>query len=419
MNILYVCQYFRVTSHAHGSSRHYEIVRRLLEGGHRVHLLTTSQRFDDEAQGRLLAVLGERLTISVVGSRYHQKMSYVRRMLEFIKTAVALSVRSLRPRADVVLASSTPLTILIPALIRRLIRRTPYVFEVRDIWPDIPFEVGALRRRSPLGRSAWLLAWIGYRYSQAIIALSPDMKEAIIGRYGIRGEKVVVSSNAGNPGVGSAPKAPQEASPLVRWMREGDLSLIYGGAMGRANDVSWIVAVVEELVLSHGCDVRLLVAGDGAYTPRFDRRVLHAPKEVQERICRVAPMPKPTYLAILGEADLALNLFDNLPGLQTCSPNKVFDAWSVGVPVASNQGGWLDHVLLESGAGVPLPRDTALAAECLATVSEEQLVRMSAAAQRLCQEDYNWDRVADDVDTTLRAVVGLGHDLPQGRVHRS
>ncbi len=82
-------------------------------------------------------------------------------------------------KGDVIFATSTPLTIAIPALFASTLGRTPFVFEVRDMWPDVPIAMGALR--NPV--AIWLaqrLEMAAYRRAKHVVALAPGMREDII-----------------------------------------------------------------------------------------------------------------------------------------------------------------------------------------------------------------------------------------------
>ena len=98
------------------------------------------------------------LTVHRLAVPYRNDMGYPRRVAAFARFAFAATWRVLTLRGDVVYATSTPLTVAIPALACRLLRGTPYVFEVRDLWPEIPIALSsspscAPPRGSPASRT--------------------------------------------------------------------------------------------------------------------------------------------------------------------------------------------------------------------------------------------------------------------------
>ena len=169
MQILYVHQFF-VTRAGVGGTRSYEFARRFVERGHAVRMVTAGQA--------TTSVEG----IEVVGVRggysdYMRAtaMSNLSRMLAFARFAIGATVAALRgPRPDVIYATSPPLTMALPALAASLRWRSPLVFEVRDLWPEAPIQMGALR--NPVAqRLARAVERFVYARSARLIALSPGI----------------------------------------------------------------------------------------------------------------------------------------------------------------------------------------------------------------------------------------------------
>ncbi len=195
MNIIYLHQYF-VPPQGQGGTRSYEFARRLIDRGHSVCMITSSAMLSDRYGPfpRTTRVDIEGIPTVVIPVDYSNKMSYSRRILAFIRFALLASSEAMRQNGDVVFATSTPLTIAIPGLAAHLWHHIPMVFEVRDLWPELPIALGALR--NPVARfAASLLEWLAYHSSKHIIALSPGMAEGVI-RRGIRPERVTVIPNS-------------------------------------------------------------------------------------------------------------------------------------------------------------------------------------------------------------------------------
>ena len=182
MRIIYLHQYFTPPDRP-GGTRSYEMARRLAAKGHGVTMITSSANLDETwapSDGWHAREL-EGIRLEIVRVPYDNAMSFASRIRAFFRFAAAASRRVLKVKGDVVFATSTPLTIILPALTAKLFLRIPLVFEVRDLWPDLPIAVGALR--DPLARTAarWL-EWAAYHASAHIVALSPGMARGVMRR---------------------------------------------------------------------------------------------------------------------------------------------------------------------------------------------------------------------------------------------
>ncbi|MFA6003556.1 MAG: glycosyltransferase, partial [Elusimicrobiota bacterium] len=181
MHILYLVQYFTPPDGI-GGSRAFGIARAMLRAGHRVTMITSSASFPDryEFDRPVTEMRLEGIDLRIIDVQYSNLMSYPQR----IKAFFAFALRAVREMTrvadvDVIFATSTPLTTAIPAILARCWHRKPMVFEVRDLWPEVPIAMGALRNPA----LKWAARWLERRaYSNAahVIALSPGMKDGIV-----------------------------------------------------------------------------------------------------------------------------------------------------------------------------------------------------------------------------------------------
>ena len=145
MRIIYLHQYFN-TPNMSGGTRSYEMARRLVDRGHEVHMVTSSR--DGKPSGRHARGWTETVEAGIqvhwCSVPYSNHMSSRRRLGAFAKFSRLAARKATALRGDVVFATSTPLTIALPAVYAARRRSIPMVFEVRDLWPEMPIAVGAL-----------------------------------------------------------------------------------------------------------------------------------------------------------------------------------------------------------------------------------------------------------------------------------
>jgi len=180
MHILYIHQHFATPEGSTGT-RSYEFARRWIQCGHKVTVLTGYYDIGGLQVGRgaIQRQSIEGINVIVVATKYSNKQSFFRRIICFcsfllLATYVGLSEQGV----DVIYATSTPLTVGIPAMIIKRLRRKPFVFEVRDQWPEIPIELGIIRNKIVIKFFLWLEKTI-YKNSSGIVAVSPGQADGV------------------------------------------------------------------------------------------------------------------------------------------------------------------------------------------------------------------------------------------------
>lgn len=401
MKITYIHQYFK-TPGMTGGTRSYEFARRLVERGHEVHMITGDPGGD---RARISTESG--IVVHWLPVPYDSAMSYRRRLWAFARFVGRAAAVAGRLRHDLVFATSTPLTVAIPGAYAARRRGVPMVLEVRDVWPEVPIAVGALRSPATRWVAGRLEAW-AYRRSAHVIALSPGMADSIRRRFPEVGVTVVpnCSDRAMFADADRAGAALREATP---WL-QGRPLVLYAGALGLANGVDYLVRMAARLAETDP-DVRIGILGDGA--KRDEIHDLAARLGVLNRnLFLFGPVAKAEVVAFFGACDLAVSVFVNLPELSNNSPNKAFDAFAAGRPVAVNNGGWLGDLIAATGAGLVLPADDpAGAAATVAAFLRDPEARRAAraAAGTLARDRFDRDLLFQDFERVLtRAVASEG-----------
>lgn len=403
MRIVYVHQYFRTPAMS-GGTRSYEFARRLVAAGHQVAVVTADTASGRRSGGaRWHRTTEEGIDVHWVDVPYDNSMRPWRRVLAFLQFMVASSRRAAGLPQDVVLGTSTPLTVAVPAAWAARRNRSRMVLEVRDLWPEVPIAMGVLRFW-PVRKAAELLERWAYHRADHVIALSPGMAAGV---RAVNAEvPVTVIPNASDVDVfGVRTTADDELLRDRPWVGTRPV-LLYAGTFGRANGVSWLVDVAAEL-RHHLPQAVVVLIGQGA---EFEQTRRHAAGlGLDEDSCLVLEsLPKPEVAAWFRACTVAFSSFVDVPALTANSANKFFDALAAGRPVAINHGGWLADVLEETGAGIVLPRDPAAAALSLSRLltDEARLESARAAARDLAANDFNRDRLFTSFETVLTAPEG-------------
>ena len=374
MRILYLHQFF-VTRAGAGGTRSYEFARRFVSRGHAVRMLTAGEG-RQEVEG--IEVVG----VSGGYSDYVSAtaLSYPRRTLAFARFGLAATAAAMRgPRPDVIYATSPPLTMAVPALAAAARWRVPLVFEVRDLWPEAPIQMGALR--NPLiRRAARALERLVLGRATRIIALSPGIQRGVVAA-GAPAERVALVPNASDLDL-------FRPAPIPERFR-----VSYFGTMGEANDLA---PVVEAARLLDGVDFVLM--GDGKHRARLERS---APPNVTFTGTAAG---KQGVAELAASSSACLTVFKDVPVLATNSPNKLFDTFAAGRAAIVNMDGWMRSLVEDNDAGLYVRAgDARDLAEKLAWLRDHpaDLERMGRNARALAEREFDRERLAERALTVL------------------
>lgn len=405
--LIYLHQYF-TPPNAPGGTRSWEFCCRLIRDGWEVEVICADSNIGenfDKALNMLPEKDRKRLLINIIPQKYNNEMGYIQRIISFAKFSVFAVVRLLTAKkSDLVFATSTPLTIVIPALINKLIFRVPYIFEVRDLWPEMPIAVGALRSPA-LIYLASKLEMLAYKNAEHIIALSPGMKDGI-SKLGISDSKVTVIPNSCDNSRfrvdSSLGKEFLEAHPSLK---TGPL-VVYAGTFGYLNNVSYLAHIAKHfLELLPGTN--FLAVGQGGdkenvYTTANDLGVLGRNFHIWDSI------PKQDIPKLLSACTVATSLFRPLPEMEKNSANKFFDALAAGCPVVINYGGWQKNILEKNATGISLDSENykQAALDLFDFLNDrERLELAQSAARKIADTEFDRDFLYQKLSNVFQKVV--------------
>ncbi len=281
---------------------------------------------------------------------YSNSDSFTKRTLSFVKYAASSLVLALTLKYDLVFATSTPLTAGIPGIAAKIFRGKPFVFEVRDLWPELPREMGVIKNRAVLlAMSA--LEWTSYHTASSCIGLSPGIVEGIV-RRGISRDKVRMIPNGCDLDAFD-PDLPG------RWRPEGikpdNYLAVFTGTHGIANGLDAVLDAALELKRRGIDNIKIVMIGHGKQKPALMHR---AATENLDNCIFLDSVPKNRLADLLREADIGLMILANIPAFYFgTSPNKFFDYIAAGLPVLNNYPGWLAEMIKENDLGYTVPPD--------------------------------------------------------------
>jgi glycosyltransferase involved in cell wall biosynthesis len=403
MRITYLHQYFNTPSMS-GGTRSYEMARRLVAMGHQVTMIT-SWREPTERKGWFQS---EEAGIRVfwLPLRYSNEMNYYDRIRIFLRFAWCAARKAGAIPSDVVFATSTPLTISLPGIYASRRQNVPMVFEVRDLWPEVPIALQALRNPLLILAARWLESWT-YRHSSAIVALAPGMKEGVISS-GFPSNLISVIPNGADLdlSVGVSASEIQYLRFSYHWLGPRPL-LIYAGTFGYVNGLDFMLTLAERL-LSDSPEVRFVAIGDGARHAEIKQKAIDN-GTLDRNVFLFGKMSKREVFRWLSAADAHLVFYKGPKEVwKDCVSNKLFDAMACAKPIISNIPGWGPLMARDFGAGVVLNdndiHESARVLQCC-LMNKDWLFEAGRKSRQLAEERFSRDNLADQLEQVLLQAV--------------
>ncbi|MBD3385832.1 glycosyltransferase [candidate division KSB1 bacterium] len=400
MRIFYLHQYF-VTPKTQGGTRSYEFAKYLAQKGHDVTVITSgllNSQFPVSPKNNFKIYEYKGFKVAAIPAGYADarrgtSFSGRQRMIKFLQFArQATKVGKQLSSPDIVFATHTPLTIGYAGEKLATCFSVPFIFEVRDLWPEALINIGVLNNPLVI-RYFRYLANRFYHSADHIVALSPGMKQGIL-KYGISSSKVTVIPNASDLDLFQ----PEIKNSIIEEKINGRFSAIYFGAMGKANGLDYVIDAARLLKQQGNDDIVFILHGDGSERQDLQRTVNN---EKLNNVLFSDPVSEKTELAaIISQCNVCMTIY-KATNEQTWSPNKMFDALAAGKPVLVNVGGWLGETIEKHQCGYQLdpgrPADLADAVKKLST-NPQQVDEMGENARRLAEREFDRRKLAQKLE---------------------
>ncbi|MDH5216594.1 MAG: glycosyltransferase family 4 protein [Gammaproteobacteria bacterium] len=404
MRVLYFHQHFNTPSGSVGV-RSYEFSRHLISKGHQVLMVCGSYKnghtgltgsFENGARRGLV----DGIDVIEFNLAYSNSNGLLKRAILFLKFAYR-SVRVVfSEKYDLVFATSTPLTAGIPGIFARWVKRKPFVFEVRDLWPELPREMGVIKNPVVLTAMS-VLEWCSYHSATRCIGLSPGIVKGIQ-RRGIPFKKISMIPN------GCDINLYRQADKTVwrpKAITGSDFLAVFTGAHGVANGLDAIIDAASVLKKKKRMNIKILLIGDGKLKENLVARV---EKESLDNVIFHDPVAKEKLIGLMNSADVGLMVLANVPAFYYgTSPNKFFDYLAAGIPILNNYPGWLADLIKENECGLVVkPGDAEDFANALERLADAPDIakQMGENGLRLAKYQFNRSDLAEEFANVLEKV---------------
>ena len=336
-----------------GGTRHFEFARHLSQAGHQVVVVASDTSY---LTGQPSVARRGAFTRQLLAGDIHVLRAYtyptlhrsfawrVVSFLSFMGTSFWAGLHA--GPVDVVMGTSPPIFQAVSAWMVALLRRRPFLLEIRDLWPEFAIDIGVLRSPFLIALSRWLERFL-YARADHILVNSPAYRDYML-RRGLPAAKVSLISN----GVDCAMFDPQaDGVELRRELGlEGRFVVTYAGALGMANDIPTILRAAA--LLRDRADIHFRLLGDGKERRELEEQALQMGLN---NVTFAGACPKTQVPAHLAASDACIAILRDIPMFRTTYPNKVFDYMAAGRPTILAIDGVIRRVIDDAGGGIFVP----------------------------------------------------------------
>lgn len=401
MHILYLHQHFALPQGTTGT-RSYELARRWVKDGHRVTLICgiTDQSGITIGPRKHTEINAEGIRVIALNTKYSNSLGFCGRIWIFLKFIylsfwVGLKVKNI----DIIYATSTPLTIGIPAMLLKGFKRVPFIFEIRDQWPEIPIQMRIIKNHVLEGVLLGLEKRI-YKSAAAIVALSPGMAEGAETVLKADTKEIIMAPNSSDTSLFHPDIDGLSFRKKMGW--QDVFVLLHFGAMGKANDLNFLIEAA--IRLKEIDSIRIVMMGEGREKASLRNRI----QELNLRNIHVLDtVPKKQMPQVVAACDVSTVIFADYPILQDNSANKFFDSLSAGKPILLNYSGWQRELIENHQCGFGCKQcDLEEYIQKLIHLYEnrEQLPEMGRNARRLAENEFDRDLISNRILTLIENI---------------
>ncbi len=397
MKILIFYQYFTTPKGSWGT-RIYEFTKEWVKEGHDVTVVSSIYSKSDLKTEKFIEnQIFDGIKVKVVNIKIDNKQPILKRIFTFITYSLISSWYAITLKSDIVIASSGPITVGLPGLIAKFFSRRKLVFETRDLWPEVPIEVGVIKNKL-IKKLAYAFEKIIYRNSDLVVGLSPGMRDYV--KENFVHPNVISVTNSANLKLFNM----KRTFPNSKKLKEKDFYVIYTGNIGDINNSFWLVNAARILKKKFRDDIKIVLIGDGQ---QKDEILDVINKENLKTLIHFGLMPKEDLIPYIQNAKASLVPLKTTPVLDTSSPNKFFESLAAGVPVIQTTNGWIKEYLEINNVGFTIdgsnPDD--LASLLIRLKDQENIDDMKKNAKNMATRDFDQLKLAKEYLIAIESLL--------------
>jgi glycosyltransferase involved in cell wall biosynthesis len=390
MRILFFTHYFPPEVNAPANRTH-EHCREWVRAGHEVHVITCVPShprgvpFPGHHRGWYQPEQIDGITVHRVWTLLAPNSGVIKRTMNFLSFMPTAIWRALRLGGfDIIIGTSPQFFCAVATWMAATLKQTPWVFELRDLWPESIEAVGAGRAYMPL-QLLHRLEMRMYRSARMVACLSHAFLDNLASR-GISRSKMVFVPN----GVDAAfwKTGSRDAGRTALQAGPDELLVSYIGTVGMAHDLGTILDVAAR-VKAERTDVRFVIVGDGAELPTLRER---ASREGLTNVTFTGLVPRERIPDYLAASDVSLVTLKRSDVFKAVLPSKMFESMAAATPILLAVEGEAQQILMRSGGGATaMPGDASSIASALAIMLRNVECRraMGAAGAQFVEQEFS------------------------------
>lgn len=377
MKVLILHQHFN-TPQRGGALRSYYLAKALTDHGIETVVITGHNEKEERTE------YIEGIEVHYLPIAYENRFGFYKRSESFINYIIkSIRVAKRLKGVDVCYAMSVPLTIGLAAIWLKKLHKIPYIFEVGDLWPDAPVQIGVIKNYF-FKQALYSLEKTIYEQAQSVVALSPMIKDAVVKKA--PGTTVHLIPNMADTEF----YFPESKNPVLedKFGVRNKFVVSYIGAIGYANGLDYFLECARNCQKA-SLPIHFFLCGDGGMAKRLQQSA----KTIQLTNLSFIPFTnRDGVKELLNVTDASFICYKPLPVLETGSPNKYFDGLAAGKLIVVNFGGWIKDEIEKYSCGFycdsKQPTDFTQKIQVYIN-NPGQLKQSQLASRKLAEEKYS------------------------------